>query len=43
MKKANTDSEMGGKALEEQMVVFEKQRLGDLKVNNINKPGKPRI
>ncbi|CAG2232778.1 FAM92 [Mytilus edulis] len=31
VKKANTDSEMGGKALEEQMVVFEKQRLGDLK------------
>ncbi|XP_076109476.1 CBY1-interacting BAR domain-containing protein 1-like [Mytilus galloprovincialis] len=31
VKRANTDSEMGGKALEEQMVVFEKQRLGDLK------------
>ncbi|CAC5412367.1 FAM92 [Mytilus coruscus] len=31
LKKANVDSEMGGKALEEQMVVFEKQRLGDLK------------
>ena len=37
MKRANVDAEMGSKAMEEQMVLFEKNKLSDLKVKvNLN-------